>query len=318
MTAIESADFGVLAAIAAMAVATYAMRAGGFWMMRHVPPSPRLRKMLEALPGSVIVATVLPIVVRDGITAMLAIGAAVAVMLLTRRDILAVVAGMAVAAARARRGMVRRRSPCRCRTASIRSASCSRMPRAALVRQSRRALPHRRPDVDATALGVAHLDLLRARIQESPPRRLGPLLHRAVLPRRGDRARRRPPALLRMPPQGCGGLRRAVAAGIQAPRARRVPPRWTRCCIAERLDGRAKRLHRRAIDDLPDGACRRMEAGRVRGARQRTAAMDAGGLRRAPAPAARRHRRRADAAVDPRVLAAGYRPQWHPSAGDRA
>jgi uncharacterized membrane protein len=98
MTPIESADFGLLAAITAMALATYAMRAGGFWMMRHVPPSPRMRKMLEALPGSVIVATVLPIVVRDGITAMLAIGVAVIVMLLMRRDILAVIAGMAVAA----------------------------------------------------------------------------------------------------------------------------------------------------------------------------------------------------------------------------
>jgi uncharacterized membrane protein len=98
MTAIEGADLGVLAAIAAMAVATYVMRAGGFWMMSHVPPSPRLRRMLEALPGSVIAATVLPIVVRDGITAMLAIGAAAIVMLVTRRDILAVIAGMAVAA----------------------------------------------------------------------------------------------------------------------------------------------------------------------------------------------------------------------------
>jgi uncharacterized membrane protein len=92
-------NLGMLAAIAAMAVATYAMRAGGFWMMSHVPPSPRLRRMLNALPGSVIVATVLPIVVRDGMTAMVAIGAAVAVMLATRRDILAVIAGMAVAAA---------------------------------------------------------------------------------------------------------------------------------------------------------------------------------------------------------------------------
>jgi uncharacterized membrane protein len=99
MTPIESTDFGVLAAIVALAVATYAMRAGGFWMMQHVPLGPRLRKMLEALPGSVIVAAVLPIVVRDGITAMLAIGAAVIAMLLTRRDIVAVLTGMAVAAA---------------------------------------------------------------------------------------------------------------------------------------------------------------------------------------------------------------------------
>ena len=98
MTPIEGADLGLFAAIAAMAVATYVMRAGGFWMMRHVPPSGRLRKMLEALPESVIVATVLPIVVRDGVTAVLAIGVAIAVMLLVRRDILAVMAGMAVAA----------------------------------------------------------------------------------------------------------------------------------------------------------------------------------------------------------------------------
>ena len=33
------------------------------------------------------------------------------------------------------------------------------------------------------ALGVARLDLLRARIQEPPARRLGALLHRIVLPR---------------------------------------------------------------------------------------------------------------------------------------
>jgi uncharacterized membrane protein len=99
MTPIENADFGILAAFTAMAVATYAMRAGGFWMMQHVPPSARLRKILNALPGSVIVAAVLPIVVRDGVTAVLAIGAAVAAMLLTRRDIIAVVAGMAVAIA---------------------------------------------------------------------------------------------------------------------------------------------------------------------------------------------------------------------------
>ena len=96
---IASENLGMLAAIAAMAVATYAMRAGGFWMMSHVPPSPRLRKALNALPGSVIVATVLPIVARDGITAMLTICAAMAVMWVTRRDILAVVAGMAVATA---------------------------------------------------------------------------------------------------------------------------------------------------------------------------------------------------------------------------
>ena len=91
--------FSVLAAILAMVVATYAMRAGGFWLMKHVPLTPRVKRMLEALPGSVVVATVLPIAVREGLVVALAIVAAGAVMLLWRRDLLAVVTGMAVAAA---------------------------------------------------------------------------------------------------------------------------------------------------------------------------------------------------------------------------
>jgi uncharacterized membrane protein len=99
MTPTEGAGAGTLIAIAVMAVATYAMRAGGFWLMSHVPPSPRLRRMLEALPGSVVVATVLPIIVREGFSVALAVAGAVAVMLVWRRDLLAVLTGMAVAAA---------------------------------------------------------------------------------------------------------------------------------------------------------------------------------------------------------------------------
>jgi uncharacterized membrane protein len=98
MTAIDGGEWGVLAAIVAMAVATYAMRAGGFWLMGHVPLTRRVRGMLEALPGSVVVATVLPIIVRDGLAAALAIGAAGVVMLIGRNDLLAVITGMAVAA----------------------------------------------------------------------------------------------------------------------------------------------------------------------------------------------------------------------------
>jgi uncharacterized membrane protein len=88
----------VAAVIAAMAVATYAMRAGGFWLMGKVQPSARVRRMLDALPGSVVVATVLPVIAREGLVAVIAIAAAGAVMLVRRNDLLAVVTGMAVAA----------------------------------------------------------------------------------------------------------------------------------------------------------------------------------------------------------------------------
>ena len=90
---------GTVAAIVAMGAATYAMRAGGFWLMAHVPLTARVRRMLDALPGTVVVATVLPIVVREGVPAALAIAAAVAAMVVRRNDFLAVLAGMAAAAA---------------------------------------------------------------------------------------------------------------------------------------------------------------------------------------------------------------------------
>ena len=86
--------------------------------------------------------------------------------------------------------------------------------------QSRRAHSYRRPNADQAPLGVAAVDLLRARLQEPPARRLGPLLHRAVFPRRGDRARRRAPALLRMPAQGCRSFRRFLAGRHSSVRAR--------------------------------------------------------------------------------------------------
>src|ERR1700692_993049 len=88
----------------------------------------------------------------------------------------------------------------------IRRAHCRAGARHA-VRQPRRAFSRRRENLDGATLGVAAMDLLRARLQRAPTRRLGPLLYRAVLSRRADRAR-----------------------------------------------GRAKRLHRRNIDALPDGA----------------------------------------------------------------
>lgn len=82
---------------------------------------------------------------------------------------------------------------------------------------------------------------------------------------------------------------------------------------AERLNGRAKRLHRRSIDDLPDGAFVALDDGAfaVRGGSL---------LRWTPEGYAARKRRPHGAFVKvltpPAILAvlsAGYPPQWHPS-----
>jgi uncharacterized membrane protein len=96
---VDLGPYGVVIAIAAMAAVTYPMRAGGYWLMGHVPLTPRLRRILEALPGTVVVATVLPILLREGVAAGAAIAAALLVTFIKRNDFVALIAGVGAAAA---------------------------------------------------------------------------------------------------------------------------------------------------------------------------------------------------------------------------
>ena len=54
-----SLDPMVLLAILVMAAMNYLMRAAGFWVMAHVPLTRRKQRMLEALPGSIVAASLL-------------------------------------------------------------------------------------------------------------------------------------------------------------------------------------------------------------------------------------------------------------------
>jgi uncharacterized membrane protein len=98
MSASEPETFGALAAIVAMAAATYLIRCGGYWVMGRVPLTPRLRRMLDALPGSVVAAALTPIVLKAGPAGGLGIAAVIGVMILVRNEFLAVFVGMAVVA----------------------------------------------------------------------------------------------------------------------------------------------------------------------------------------------------------------------------
>ena len=92
-------------------------------------------------------------------------------------------------------------------------------------------------------------------------------------------------------------------------------PAMDKALHAERLDGKAKRMHRRNIDALPDGAMIAIggNAFAVRG--ERLLPWTPSGYGRARA----RPRGTQVAVLTPpaivAVLARGYRPLWHPSAG---
>jgi uncharacterized membrane protein len=96
MSSIAHAD--VMLAIALMTAVTISLRLGGYFLMSYVTVTPRVRRMLNALPGSVIAAAVLPVAVQGGAVAIAAVLAAMLAMALTRSDIVAVIAGSGTAA----------------------------------------------------------------------------------------------------------------------------------------------------------------------------------------------------------------------------
>jgi uncharacterized membrane protein len=94
----ERDPFGFAVALLVMALVVYLTRAGGYWLIGRVTIGPRLRKMLDALPGAIIAATIAPLLVHGGFSALGAVVAAFTAMMLLRNDFAAVAAGLGTAA----------------------------------------------------------------------------------------------------------------------------------------------------------------------------------------------------------------------------
>ena len=84
-------DPWVLAAIAAMAVATYATRIFGYWLVRRRAVGGRLAGALEAVPGSVLTAIIAPMAFATGAAESAA--ALLTVLLALRLPLIVAVAG---------------------------------------------------------------------------------------------------------------------------------------------------------------------------------------------------------------------------------
>ncbi len=95
---IESNPVGFMGALLAMGFAAYLTRIGGYWLIGRFPIGKRVHRMLDALPGAVITASVIPILAKGGVSAGLAVAASMLTMTVVRNDFAAVLAGVAVAA----------------------------------------------------------------------------------------------------------------------------------------------------------------------------------------------------------------------------
>lgn len=84
-----------LITILGMALVTYATRAGGFWLMGLVTPSPRIEAWLRQIPGAVLVAIVAPTVLASSLAETFAALATVLVAIRTKNVLAAMVVGVA-------------------------------------------------------------------------------------------------------------------------------------------------------------------------------------------------------------------------------
>jgi uncharacterized membrane protein len=89
-----SGDLRTLLTIAGMAAVTYAMRAGGLWLMGRVPLSGRGEAALRHVPGAVLVSLVVPGMVGGGLPTLLAGAVTAAVAVRTGNALIAMVAGV--------------------------------------------------------------------------------------------------------------------------------------------------------------------------------------------------------------------------------
>lgn len=83
------------AALAAMAAATFACRAGGFFLMRFVTVTPRLQAALRAIPLGVMIGIVAPVAATGRIPELLGLALVLLVMKLSGNDLVAALAGVA-------------------------------------------------------------------------------------------------------------------------------------------------------------------------------------------------------------------------------
>jgi uncharacterized membrane protein len=91
------ADF--MTAVAALAVASFFCRAGGFMMMRYVRNTPRMESALKAVPLAVMIGIVMPAAAAGRAPELAALVAVGLVMKVWANELTAALAGLAVVAA---------------------------------------------------------------------------------------------------------------------------------------------------------------------------------------------------------------------------
>lgn len=95
---VDATGTGALIVVLVMALVTLATRWGGVYVMAFVPISNRVRRFIQAMSGSVLVALLAPMAVEGDAGARLALLTTAVLMLLLKRPLPAIAGGIVAAA----------------------------------------------------------------------------------------------------------------------------------------------------------------------------------------------------------------------------
>lgn len=95
---IETTPTGVVGLIALMALVTLVTRFGGVFLMSFVPISPRIESFINTMASSVLIAIIVPMAVAGDLGALAALLATGITMLVLRKPLPAISAGLVAAA----------------------------------------------------------------------------------------------------------------------------------------------------------------------------------------------------------------------------
>ena len=95
---VETAGAGTLLLVVIMGLVTLATRWGGVFVMSFVPINYRVQQFISAMSGSVLVAVLTPLAVNGDNGARLALLSTAVVMLLVKKPLPAIAAGVVAAA----------------------------------------------------------------------------------------------------------------------------------------------------------------------------------------------------------------------------
>lgn len=95
---VDTLGLGTLLIVVVMTLETLVTRWGGVYVMAFVPIGPRVRRFVAAMSGSVLVALLAPLAVNGDGGARLALATTALVMLMFKKPLPAIAAGIVAAA----------------------------------------------------------------------------------------------------------------------------------------------------------------------------------------------------------------------------